>query len=142
MAAVALTASKIAVVDGIHNIILPYVANVALTAGLPVYLMTTGKVAIADANGSGLQQFLGINMTAVGAGEVASILEEGGVAGFTLTSLNAGARVYLSDTVGEYADAAGTMTVVVGQVRPITTVAAATTDKYLYVRSDPARIWA
>jgi predicted RecA/RadA family phage recombinase len=140
MAAVALTATQIAVVDGLNNRINPYIANVALTAGDPVYLMTTGKVALADANAAGLQQFLGVALETVGAGSAVSILEQGGVWGFTLTSLNYGARVYLSDTVGTYDDSTGTMAVIVGQVRPITTLGGF--NKYLFVSSDPTKVWA
>jgi hypothetical protein len=116
-----------------------YVANVALTAGDPVYLMSTGKVALADANGSGLQQFLGIVLQTVGAGEATSVCEEGELYGFTLAG-DYGARVYLSDTVGRLDDAAGTMTVVIGQIRPIVTVGGF--NKMLYVSSDPTKVWA
>ena len=122
MAAVAYTAAQIAPVDPIKCDIRTYIANVAITKGQPVYFVaaSAGRVALADANAGGAQQFRGIALNAAAAGQAVDVLHEGAVYGFTLTALNVDAFVYLADAVGSYDDGVGTMTVPCGRVIGLT----------------------
>jgi methyl coenzyme M reductase beta subunit len=104
-----------------------------------VYVLTTGKVGVADANASGKQQFRGIALAAAAAGQAVSVLKRGHVYGFTVSGLNADALVYLSDTAGALGDAAGTMTVNCGRVMCLPD--GATLTKVLYIEADWLRAW-
>ena len=124
MTAIALTAAQISVVDPIKAVIRNYIAGVALTRGVPVYVDgTTGKLGIADGNGSGTKQVRGITLDAGGAGAGIRVLEYGDVFGYTISGLDYDAVVYLSDTAGSLDTAAGTVTVIVGRVAPMTDAA-------------------
>lgn len=120
MADIALTASRVEPIDVDKAVIYPFVCGETITKGQAVYLATTGKVGVADANASGKQQAIGIALKGGAANEVIDVMVKGRVAGFTLTSQDYGAPLYLSDTAGALADAAGTMTVGVGRVVPLT----------------------
>lgn len=85
----------------------------ALQAG---YQLTTGLYGLADANVAGKQQARGIFLKTGKAGAAVPFLIRGHVAGYTVSGLNADVRLYLSDTVGLLADAAGTMSVTLGRV--------------------------
>lgn len=88
--------------------------------GNPTYLnATTGKLGIADANGSGTDTFFGIILDAGGANQAVGLLKRGFVTGWDLSGLNYGAAVYVSNTVGELADAAGSTSLLVGHVVPM-----------------------
>jgi hypothetical protein len=115
MTAIAVTAAKVAVIPEVEHDIRSYIATATITAGQAMYILTTGKVGVADANDSGKQQFRGIALNGGAAGSAIDVLHYGEVTGFTLAG-NADSLVYLSDTAGELADAAGTMSVVVGRV--------------------------
>lgn len=115
MADIALTAAEIKVVFPSRAETYDFVAAVAVTKGQLVYLNTSGLVALADANAAGAQQAIGIALTKAAAGEAVTVLKQGHIAGFTITQ-NYGVPLYLSDTAGAMADAAGTMTVPVGRV--------------------------
>lgn len=110
----------------------PFVAAEAITAGQVVYQTNAGKVGVADANVAGKQQARGIATETVGAGQGVSVLKRGHVAGYTLTQAY-DAQVFLSDTAGALADAAGTMSVPVGRVVGMSDPSAA---KVLYVDFD------
>jgi len=139
MADIVVTAAQVAVVNPHDAEIYDFIATEAITAGQAVYQLTTGKVGVADANAAGKQQFRGIALKSVGAGQAVSVLKKGMVAGFTLTSLNRDAVLYLSDTAGALADAAGTMTVNCGRVFSLSD---ADLSKVLYVSADWLRTWA
>ena len=115
MTAIAVTAAQVGLVDPMKADVRSYIATETITKGQAVYILTTGKVGIADANASGKQQFRGIALNGGGAGQAIDVCHAGEVYGFTLSG-NADTRAYLSDTAGELADAAGTMTVRVGRV--------------------------
>ena len=115
MTDITVTAAKVGFVDQEQSEHRSYIATETITAGQAVYILTTGKVGVADANASGKQQFRGIAMNGGGAGSAIDVLHCGEVAGFTLSG-NADAVLYLSDTAGALADAAGTMSVVVGRI--------------------------
>lgn len=67
------------------------------------------------------------------AGEYVTGVRKGKIAGFDLSGLNFSAAVYLSDTDKTLADAAGTVSTVVGRVIPATGNAAVPFDKILLV---------
>ena len=120
MTAITLTADRIAPVDPIKAQIEPYITGVAVTKGVPVYVDgTTGKLGICDGNGSGTKQFRGITLNAGGVGAGINVLSEGDMYGFDLSGLSYDAPVYISDTAGSLDTGAGTVTVIVGRVRPM-----------------------
>lgn len=138
MADITVTAAQVAVVNPDQAEIYDFIANAAITAGQPVYQLSTGKVGPADANAAGQQQFRGIALKSVGAGQAVSVLKKGFVTGFAISGLNRDVPVYLSDTVGSLADAAGTMTVICGRVFSLTDTAL---SKVLYIEADWLRAW-
>lgn len=120
MTVIALTAAQISMVDPIKDHPHNYIAGVALTRGVPVYVDgTTGKLGIADGNGSGTKQVRGITLDAGGVGAGIRVLADGDVYGYDLSGLAYDAPVYLSDTAGSLDTAAGTVTVIVGRVAPM-----------------------
>ena len=136
---IALTAAQIQPIFPAKAEIYTFIAAAALTQGQAVYLTTSGTVGVADANGSSTQQFRGIALEAVAAGQAVSILKRGHCAGFTVSGMAYDAPAYLSDTAGSLSTAAGTMTVNCGRV-----VALSDKDltKVLYVDANWNRIWA
>lgn len=116
------TTAKIALVHPEHSIIFPYITAVAVDAGQAVYINSAGKVALADANGSGTSGFRGIALESCAAGQVVSVLAQGALYGYDLSGLDYDAPVYLSDTAGALATAGSVAgdTVVVGRVMPLT----------------------
>jgi hypothetical protein len=101
------------------------IAGEAIDAGEVVYIETSGGLLkIADANDSGLQQARGIALQSAGIGQALNILKRGHVAGYDLSSQSPDDQIFLSDTVGLMADAAGTMSVPVGRVVIMTDKAA------------------
>lgn len=139
MADITCTAAQVAVVFPMQAEIYDFIATEAITAGQPVYQLTTGKVGVADANAGGKQQFRGIALKSVAAGQAVSVLKKGHLYGYTLTGLNRDALVYLSDTAGSLADGVGTMTVNCGRVFSLTD---SDLTKILYIEADWLRAWA
>lgn len=115
MADLTVTATKVAPVFPSKAEIYPMIATEAITAGQVVYLLSTGKIGVADANAAGKQQARGIALESAPAGGAVSVLKRGHVSGFTI-SQNGDTRLFLSDTAGAVADAAGTMSVPLGRV--------------------------
>lgn len=97
----------------------PAIAAVTLANGDALYLTSAGKYDLCDGNGSGTKQFRGICLTAAGAGQSIDILERGAIGGFDVSGLAYDALIYVGDTAGDLADAAGTVTIVVGRVVPM-----------------------
>jgi hypothetical protein len=94
------------------------VAAAAITAGSPVFFDTNGKFAVSDANVSTADAVFGIATRTVAAGEALTVVRRGLMDGWS--NLPAyGAPVYASDTAGALADAAGTLSIVVGYVVPV-----------------------
>ena len=118
MTDIALTATQIALVYPQEAEVFDGIAGVAIAAGKPVHLASTGKLLIADANaGSGAEQVKGIALNAAGIGQAVSVVKRGHLYGFTISGLAYDASVYLSDTVGALADApSATNPVRVGRV--------------------------
>lgn len=119
MADLTTTPTLIGIIDNFDSKIESYIADAALTAGQAVYTdATSGKSKVASAAASGTAQFRGIALQSVGAGSAVDVLERGRVYGFTVTQ-NYDAPLYLSNTSGAIADAAGTVSVPVGRVVPM-----------------------
>ncbi len=96
-----------------------YIAAAAIEAGQAVYVNSDGKVDLADANGVGTTTFRGIALETVGAGQPVSILRRGELYGYTLSAQGFDAPIYVSNTAGELADAAGGTSLQVGHVQPL-----------------------
>jgi hypothetical protein len=120
MTDITVTAAQVAALDPLKAVIRSYIAAVAITKGQAVYFTTAGKVGVADANDSGKEQFRGIALNTVAAGDAVDVLHEGEVGGFSVSALNGDALVYLSNTAGKLATAAGTMEVHAGRVVVLT----------------------
>ncbi len=139
MSAIALTAAQIAPTHPETAELYDLIAAEAITAGQAVYLTSTGKAGVADANAAGKQQFRGIATKSVGAGQPVSILKKGHVGGFTVSGMAYDAPAYLSDTAGALDTAAGTMTVPCGRV---TALSDPNRTKVLYIDADWITTWA
>jgi hypothetical protein len=133
MADIALiTANKVEVVKSISQLTLP--AAEAITAGAPVRIDTTAGT-FTNSNGTTAPEarIFGIATRTVAAGEAVTAIRKGIMDGFTLAGAYDSA-VYLSDTDGRLADAAGTVSTVVGRVIPGTSTTLGTAyDKILLV---------
>lgn len=138
MADLALTAAQIALVHPTKALVHDLIAAAAITKGQALYINTDVKVDLADANDAGKQQFRGIALNKAAAGQPVSVLMRGAVYGFTISGLNGDVSIYLSDTAGKLADAAGTMTVVVGRVFG---TSEATPTKILFIDVPMSHIW-
>ena len=115
-----------------------------LTAGQAFYVdATTGTALPTTSLTSGKYQFRGIALETIGAGQAFDGIGEGYVGGFDVSALAYDALVYLSDTAGLLATAAGTNTVCVGRVCPMSDRDPATSlpSKVLYVRSNQNANW-
>jgi hypothetical protein len=135
MAAIALvTANKVEVEASIDQHTAP--AGVAITAGQAVQLNSSGKWILAKATTAALARRTHIATRTVAAGEGLTAIRQGVMDGYDLSGLAYNAPVYLSDTDGGLADAAGTVSTVLGFVtsawaQPLGTAA----DKILYVNT-------
>lgn len=137
MADITVTAAQVGICDPMKAEIFPFEAAETITAGAPVFIDTNGKIQLADANAAGEQQAAGIALNGGGAGQAIDVLKKGRVYGFTL----AGAYfspVYLSDTVGRIGDGAGTMSVPMGKVVPLSN---SDKTKVLYVDASWRTVW-
>jgi len=133
---ITVTAAEVAVVFPEPAEIYNGVAAEALTKGLALYQTTSGTFGIADANAAGKQQFRGVALEAVNAGEGFSFLKRGILAGYTLATYND--AVYLSDTAGAFSTVAGTLSVVCGRVMSL---ADPSLTEVLYIEADWLRNW-
>ena len=115
-----------------------YKAAATITAGQALYILAAGTVGLADASsgGAALIQYRGIALNGASTGEAVTMAFEGPVEGFTLTG-NVDAYLYLSNTAGAIADAAGDVTNRIGRVsmRDDGT-------KFLWLDNTPATVWA
>lgn len=119
MADLAITAANISPAKPEDAEIVQVVVAETVTAGQPLFFDSNGKGQLADANAAGERQARCLTLEGGVANQSISCLRRGFVEGFTLTSQAFDDTIYLSDTVGVLADAAGTVTVPVGLVAPI-----------------------
>lgn len=119
MANIALaTANRIEVVESIEQMTLPAAETIA--PGSPVRLdTTTGKFTNANATLAAEARIYGIatGTHSIVAGMPVTAVRRGVLDGYTFTQAY-DAAIYLSDTDGTLADAAGTVSTVVGRVVP------------------------
>jgi hypothetical protein len=121
-------------IEVIEQITLP--SNAVCDRGEPVYLnTTTGKLERGNAGAAGTADIVGVAMTkTTPAGMPSTVIRKGTVhLGAALDALAFGATVYLSNTTGKLADAAGTVSVVIGKVVPIFARADGLADKALRI---------
>lgn len=126
------TADKVSVVESIIQMTLP--AAEAISAGSAVRLDTTAGT-FTNSNGTTAPEarIYGIATRTVAAGEAVTAIRKGVMDGYTLAGAYDSA-VYLSDTDGRLADAAGTVSTAVGRVIPGTATTRGTSyDKLLFV---------
>lgn len=119
MANIAVTAAQIGIVDPVKATIKSYIAASTITKGQPVAQGTAGTIAPADASAGGgylFEQVKGIAISAGGAGAAIDVLEDGECYGFTVSGMDSGDLVYLSNDVGRIADAVGDVTVYIGRI--------------------------
>ena len=133
MADLAITVANISVIKPEDAEIVQVVVAETVTAGQPLFFDSNGKGQLADANAAGERQARCLTLEAGLANQSISCLKQGFVEGFTLTSQSFDDPIFLSDTVGVLADAAGTVTVPVGLVAPIAKDSS-TISKILYLR--------
>ena len=130
-----LTANKLEVVESIEQMTLP-TAEVC-SPGQAVRLDTsTGKWTKSNGSSAGEARIYGLVVGGVAnvAGMPVTAIRQGVIDGYDLSGLAYDAPVYLSDTDGALADAAGTVSVVVGRVIPATSQAlGVANDKLLLV---------
>jgi hypothetical protein len=139
MANLTIGANGVSLVQSQMAEIFDMIAAEAIAAGQPVYENNAGKAGVADANAAGKQQFRGIALKAAAAGKACPILKRGFLSGYDLSGVAYDGPLFLSDTAGSIADAAGTMTVNVGRVFQKTDP---DLTKILYVEADWLRTWA
>lgn len=127
------TPNKVNVVESIVQMTLP--AAEAIVAGAPVRLDTTnGKFTNANATVAAEARVYGIATKTAAAGESLTAIRKGVMDGFDLSALAWDADIFLSDTDGCIADAAGTVSTKIGRVIPGTATTLGTAyDKLLFV---------
>lgn len=132
MTDLAITTANIEVVKPEDAEIIQWCLAEAVTAGQPLFLDSDGKGQLADANAAGERQARCLSLQAGAAQQIISCLKRGYVEGFILTDQAFDDPIFLSDTVGVLADAAGTVTVPVGKIDAIVKDAS-TISKILYL---------
>jgi hypothetical protein len=112
------TAGQLRVEESLEQDTLP--AGVAIAAGQSVKKdATTGRWILGDASAAATANAYGMAVRTVPPGMAVTAVRRGLVEGFDLDALDYGDTVFLSDTAGAVADAAGTVTKQVGEVTPV-----------------------
>lgn len=118
MALITVVAADVAPVDVIEQFTAP--ADVAVARGEYVRLTTTGNWILSDASQAGdIGGTRGVALNAASIGEAITAVTKGTVSlGAAFADQAIDAPIYLSDTPGTLADAAGTVSTIVGYVVP------------------------
>jgi hypothetical protein len=119
MADIALTTANRVEIVGFPKTQKTLACGADLTAGAPVQESTTGKWQAADATTAAKARNCYVLTRTGKSGESVTGVREGRLDGFAITGLAFNAPVYLSDT-GTIADAAGTVSTVLGFVEAVT----------------------
>ena len=122
MSAIAVTAAYVALVDPTKATVKSYKAGATITKGQVVAMETDGTIDPANATAGGgylYEQVVGIALCGGGAGQAIDVVSVGEVYGFTVSGMDSGDIVYVSDTAGSLDTAAGTVTVIVGRISPM-----------------------
>jgi hypothetical protein len=115
---VLVTAGQLRVEESLEQDTQP--AGVALLAGQFVRRdATTGRWALADASAAGTADVYGMVVKSVPAGMGVTAIRRGVIEGFNLDDQDYGEEIFLSDTAGAAADAAGTASARIGEVLPV-----------------------
>ena len=129
------TANKVEIVESLEQMTLP--TDEAVNPGQAARIAAaTGRFTKANGTAAGEAGIYGIATGGVAnvAGQPVTAIKKGVLDGYDLSGLDYGDPVYLSDTDGALADAAGTVSVVVGRVIPGTSTTLGTAyDKLLLV---------
>lgn len=112
-----LTADRLNIEESVIQMTLP--AAEAISAGDAVRLDTaSGKFTKANATVAAEARVYGVAVRTVSAGMPVTAVRKGVLFGFDLSALAYDAPVYLSNTDGKLADAAGTVSTVAGRIIP------------------------
>ncbi len=127
------TPNKIEVVESVIQVTLP--AAEAIVAGAPVRIDTSsGKFTNSNGTSTAEARTFGIATRTVAAGMPVTAIRKGVLAGFNLDTPAFDADVFVSNTDGRLADAAGTVSRIVGRVLGATaTTTGHAFDKLLFV---------
>jgi hypothetical protein len=132
MADLSITASRVALVQSPRP---PrsFPAGGTITAGDAVYQDTAGKVQRASAGADATENPIGIALRSVVSGEAVTIAGPDAAVdiGDALGGVAFGAAVFLSNTAGALADAAGSASVEMGRVESVFSQTSGTADKVL-----------
>lgn len=133
MADLSFTSAQVRRADPRFDIVIDFIAGVAISAGQGVYINSSGKAALADASAAGTAVCVGIALQSVSAEQVVPVLYQGFVYGFDLSSVAYNTLISVSDTAGDLDNGAGSPTVAapVGRVMPVSE--GGTPTKLLYV---------
>lgn len=120
MADLDFTSANVRRADPRHDVVIDFIAAVAIDAGQALYINSSGKAALADASAAGTAVCVGIALESVQAGQVVPALYQGFVSGFDLSSVAYNTLIKVSDTAGDLDNGAGSPTVSapVGRVMP------------------------
>jgi hypothetical protein len=125
------SAGRIRIVESIVQATL--VAAETIVAGAPVRIDTSGKFTNSNGTSTTEARTYGIATRSVAAGEALTAVKVGVLDGFTFSQAY-DAIIYVSDTDGRLADAAGTTSKIAGRVLPGTATTLGTAyDKVLSV---------
>lgn len=135
MADLTVVAKELRPMEVIEARLIPMIASVAIAKGDVVYRKADGTADLARANAVGTSKVVGVATTNAPVGGAFEALYHGRLAGFTLTTMDAGATAYLSAAVaGKVADTetTGSANVLVG-VGTVHTMTDGTSTKFLFV---------
>lgn len=135
MTAIVVTTTQIAPVFANKAEIFSGIVGTGLTVdyGEALYWDSNGLLVKSNAAAAGTAKFAGISLGTGGAGQAVDVLKKGHVYGYTISGLAYGAGAFLNDTAGVIGDAAGTVSVRIGSVVPLSD---ADKTKVLYVDAD------
>jgi len=125
MADVTVTADQVGLVDPIKAYVKSYKCGEAITKGAIVAMNTDGTLMIADSTDGAVdykfEQVQGVALQAGAAGAYIDVCQDGDVYGFSVSGLNAGAILWLSQTAGKLATTDVGATTYVGRVTALPT---------------------
>jgi len=137
MADITVTAAQVGRVYPDKDEVFPVQLAATVTAGQVGYQTTSATFGLADANGSGTIQARGVFLEGGAAGAWVPFMKRGWLYGYTVSSLNGDALLYLSVTAGALADATGGTNVVCGLIMQTSNA-----TKVVYVDFDWTNVWA
>lgn len=137
MTAITVTAAQVKRIYPQNDVVLAVKLAETVTAGQIAYQTTSGTFGLADANAAGKQQARGVFLEGGAANAWVPMLVRGFCAGFTVSSMNGDALIYVSDTAGAADTATGTLEVHIGRVTLLPTG-----DKCAYFDFDWTTVWA